>query len=110
MTLTIHKITIAPHNEETLQRVLDYLNQFTEYDTFEISEYEENAIVSESVKWYKLEQDIRSLSREFPDILITVHGEVEENGDILEFYCKNQRGYEQKAIISFPEFDETRMK
>ena len=62
------------------------------------------------VKWYNHEEDMKQLSREFPDILFELCGEGEESGDIWEKYFKNGKMQCCKAVLTFEPFDEAKLK
>lgn len=62
-----------------------------------------------AIKWYNHEEDIREFSKEHPDVLFTLEGWGEEQGDIWRKYFKNGKYYQVKAEINYPEFDETKL-
>ena len=41
---------------------------------------------SDSCKWYEHEEDLKPLSKKFPDVMFTLFGEGEESGDIWRKY------------------------
>ena len=60
-------------------------------------------------KWYAHEEDMRQLSRRFPDLLFTLSGKGEENEDIWVKYFKAGRMQVSHAKITFDEFDEHKL-
>ena len=60
---------------------------------------------SEGVKWYDNEKDMLALSKAFPGILFTLHGEGEESGDIWNKYFLNGKMQVAKAEFAIAEFD-----
>lgn len=59
----------------------------------------------DSVKWYEHDENMRAVSKEYPDILFTLYGEGEESGDIWVKYYKNGKSQVANAQIKFDEFD-----
>lgn len=59
----------------------------------------------ESCKWYEHETDVRRLSKLFPNVLFTLHGEGEENDDIWNKYFLNGKMQVEKAKIQIAPFD-----
>jgi len=56
-------------------------------------------------KWYEYKDDMLEVSRAFPGILITLHGQGEEWDDIWQQYFLNGKTYQETAKIKI-EFDE----
>lgn len=61
-------------------------------------------------KWYEAEEDLREISKEFPEVLFELHGEGEEVGDIWNRYFKNGKVQRCHAEIVIPPFDESKLK
>ena len=59
----------------------------------------------DSTKWYEHEDDVKRLSRMFPDVLFTLSGEGEENGDTWMFYCRNGQGTRVVPKVVWPDVD-----
>lgn len=55
----------------------------------------------EPVMWYKHEDDLLRLSRNFPKHLFTLIGEGEESGDLWRKYFRNGKMQVAKAKITF---------
>jgi len=64
----------------------------------------------EPAKWYDHQKEVAELSKKFPYVLFTLHGEGEESGDIWIKYFKNGKVQICTAIIVFDEFDESKLK
>lgn len=67
------------------------MGYYTRYDISDNSEEIQEAINlksgyervdEDSIKWYDCEKDMRDVSVDFPNIVLTVSGEGEESGDI----------------------------
>lgn len=61
-------------------------------------------------KWYSYENDMKELSKKFPNILFTLSGKGEESFDIWRRYYLNGKFQHCPAKITFDEFDETKLK
>ena len=60
---------------------------------------------ADSCKWYEHTKDMIKLSKLFPDILFTLHGEGEEAGDMWYKYYLNGKVQIAEAKTTFDEFD-----
>lgn len=61
-------------------------------------------------KWYDWHDHCTAVSKRFPDELITVEGDGEEQGDHWKAYFKNGKSQKCEAIITFEPFDESKLK
>lgn len=95
------------------------MGYYTHYDISDNSEEIQEAINlksgyervdEDSIKWYDCEKDMREVSVDFPNIVLTVSGEGEESGDIWRGYFKNGKGFISKAKLVFAGFDEAKLK
>lgn len=80
--------------EETLQEISGYSVKFGWND---------------SCKWYTHEQDMKELSKIYPETTFLLEGEGEESGDIWRKYFKNGKMQVCKAEIVFHAFDESKL-
>ena len=64
----------------------------------------------ETLKWYRHEEEMKELSNKFPDILFTLSGEGEDQGDLWRKYFKNGKMQKVDGIISYENFDEGKLK
>lgn len=81
--------------------VLNYaLREYTgtEYDT------------NEPVNWFGYDGDMLEISRKFPQVLFSLHGEGESSDDIWESHYLGGKTYTQPAIITIPPFNPALLK
>lgn len=64
-----------------------------------------NDIMEEPMKWYSYIEDMKQISAQFPNAIIKIHGEGEDNGDLWNAYFKNGKAIVYSAQIIYPEFD-----
>ena len=60
-------------------------------------------------KWYDNEEDMRLLSKEFPDILFKLHGEGEDIGDIWNKYFMNGKMQYCPIKMMYEPFDKNKL-
>lgn len=65
---------------------------------------------AEATKWYRHDEDMLNLSREFPKVLFTLHGEGEEGGDLWRTYYLDGRLQKEKAVVAYAKFDLAKLK
>jgi hypothetical protein len=68
------------------------------------------ALGGDDCKWYDYEEDMKALSKEFPDALFELSGEGEESGDIWNAYFKNGKWQRCPAKIVFEPYNEKALK
>ncbi len=64
----------------------------------------------ESIKCYEHEENMREYSLLHPDTLFKLSGIGEENGDLWHEYYLNGKMQRVNAVITFEEFDESKLK
>lgn len=64
---------------------------------------------SANAKWYDAEEDMKEMSKQFPDVLFELFGNGEETGDLWYAWFKNGKMQYTKATVTFDEFDEQKM-
>lgn len=64
----------------------------------------------EPVKWYSNEEDMREVSKQFPDVLFCLHGEGDDSDDIWDEYFLNGRSQVCCAEIVIPPFDPSKLE
>lgn len=63
------------------------------------------SVLDDSCKWYEHEEDMKRISRQFPNVLFTLHGSGEESGDVWVKYFKDGKMQASKAEIKLAAFD-----
>lgn len=61
-------------------------------------------------KWYEHDNNMREISRKYPDILFVLSGEGEESGDLWRCYYKAGKAQRSIASIIYEEFDHSKLK
>lgn len=61
-------------------------------------------------RWYDHEHDMAMLSKKFPAVLFTLHGEGEDRDDMWDKHFRNGMMQECCADIVYPDFDETKLE
>lgn len=87
--------------------VIAALREFSEEAQYAINEDGE---AEESCKWYDHEKQLIAFSKEQPNWLFTLSGTGEESGDIWKKYFVNGKIQSAKAVITFEDFDERKLK
>lgn len=64
----------------------------------------------ETVKWYNHSEDMIKLSKKYPDIVFSLKGDGEEQGDSWYKYFKNGKVQECHAKITYNPYDEKELK
>ena len=65
-----------------------------------------DVIACDSFKWYECIEDMKTVSAQFPDIIIKIHGEGEDNDDLWNAYFKNGKAAVYHAEIIYPDYNE----
>lgn len=63
----------------------------------------------DTVKWYKHDDEMRFISKQFPTVLFTLHGSGEDNADLWTKYYKNGSAQTARANITYDVFDERKL-
>ena len=69
--------------------------------------FDESGEVNDEIKWYDHEDDMREFSCKHPKVLFILKGEGEENGDLWVKYFLCGKMQTCKAVISYPDFNES---
>lgn len=69
----------------------------------EISGYQ--YVFDDECKWYDHEDNCKTVSKMYPEVLIELSGEGEESGDIWKKYFLNGKMQICKAMLTFPKFN-----
>jgi len=75
-------------------------------DDYDISSMFENGDSDDQWMWYDHEEVMKIISKKFPELLITLHGEGEENSDMWKEYYLGGKVQVAKAEITYPKFNE----
>lgn len=63
----------------------------------------------DAVTWYPHENDMKAVSKEYPNHVFKLEGYGEDNGDIWVKYFKDGKMQECRAKITFDEYDESKL-
>ncbi len=91
------------HPSPTVQAKLQWGMTSLLSELKEISGYD--YLFGEDIKWYEHEDNMRKISKKYPDVLFTLSGEGEESDDIWKKYFLNGKMQKARAKIVIPEFD-----
>lgn len=64
----------------------------------------DSVIGDDSHKWYNYAEDMKEVSKKFPNAIIHIHGEGEDALDVWDAYFKNGKYIIQKVEIIYPNF------
>ena len=92
-------------NEELYDDIVENIQTESGYEF----DYQGEDIYLYDSKWYDLETDMKTVSEEFPDVLITVYRVGEENGDLAYYYFKNGKMQHAPAKVAFDDYDESKL-
>ena len=87
-------------DEETLVGQLEEITPYTWYGGLELSD----------VKWYDYRDHMKIISKKYPETLFKLYGNGEESEDIWVEYFKNGKSRYERGMITFAEFDETKLE
>lgn len=62
------------------------------------------------IKWYDYENDMKRISKKYPEVIFCLRGYGEEPGDLWMRYFKNGKIQHSKGKVVFDEFDESKLK
>lgn len=72
--------------------------------------FDENGNPEEACRWYEHEDDLLTLSKQFPTYLFTLSGTGEQKEDMWKKYFLDGRIQEERARITIGEFDTAKLK
>lgn len=109
-TASNHKTPSEPLPLEIQEALEDALNEMDLF--YDIWEYGGKVCwnTGEPIRWYDCDDDMKQLSSQFPEVLIKMEVEGEENGDLWINYFLNGKMQHCPAIITYDEFDTTKLK
>ena len=82
--------------------VTDYEQEITDSTDY-------SSLFDDSIKWYHYKEDMKSYSKNHPNVVFCINGEGEESGDIWKAYFKNGKMFKTKATLVFEEFNEDKL-
>lgn len=85
-------------NPQTVQQAIEEKSQYSFYGG-----------QTDTVKWYDWKEHCLEVSKDFPNLVIKVEGDGEEQGDQWKAYIKNGKIQIAKAVVTFEEFDEAKL-
>lgn len=71
---------------------------------------DEDGSCADSSKWYEAEKELREFSKQYPEVLFTLHGEGAEAGDVWNLYAMDGKVQMEKAVLIIAEFDEAKLQ
>ena len=101
---TYHKLTIEPKDEKLLAQIITAI----ESESYEVRQA--LAGDSESMKWYSHDEDMRELSKKWPNVIFHLEGEGEDNEDIWVATYQNGRCHHRHAKIVIDPFDPEKLE
>lgn len=95
-----------PKSNEYAKKLIEINpDYFGNYYGYIDSQFIEDLISGETMKWYDHDEDMIKLSQAFPDELFVLHGEGEGSGDLWNTYYKNGQMQHCPATVVYPEPD-----
>lgn len=100
---TYHELTIEPDDEELKRQIID--GESSDSEVRNLWVYGE-----EPSKWYEHDEDMRELSKKWPNVTFHLHGEGEENDDIWTATYVNGLCHHRAAQIIIESFDPDKLE
>lgn len=90
-----------------LKQILPDLDTIVQDETFTIRG--DTFVAEQECRWYSIEDDMRRLSRVFPNMLFTVKWDVPDYGEgpVQDYFVD---GKHHRAVLTFSPFDESKLK
>lgn len=85
------------------QQFADELSKITGYEW-------DDKLENDNLKWYDFNTHMKEFSKMHTLVVFTLKGVGEESGDLWIRYYKNGKVQEAKAVITYEEFDEGKLK
>jgi hypothetical protein len=83
---------------------------FDDDTNYYIGSDELNSLQCYDIKWYEHETHMRKISKNHKNVLFTLEGNGEEEGDMWVKYFLNGKMQKVKAEITFQPFDKTKLQ
>lgn len=94
----------VPSGEEWL------IKELRDYSDWSKRAFDHNGDTYDTTTWYDHEREISEFSKLYPDYLLKLYGEGEENSDMWIKYFKDGKVQYSKAVITYDDFDEAKLK
>ena len=104
---TYHTMMVLDTDEEKEGEIIDKLRETCEDAKYSI---DEDGYPMDETKWYDCDQHLREFSKKYPDVVICIHGEGEETGDIWDHYFKDGKMQSCDAEVIIPPYDESKLE
>lgn len=91
------------------RNIEDILKESQEFDGLDYA-MDESGEGEEPVKWYSHVKDMLSLSEKYPDVVFSLKGDGEEQGDSWFKYFRDGKMQECYAKIEYDPYDESKLK
>lgn len=105
---TSYVVDVSSIPEEKVDAVYKHLSNLDVFDTLDAYK---NTINGYSYsKWYEWENDMLSLSEEFPDVFIEIEGDGEDSDDFWKCYIKDGAQQLCPATITYEQYDPKKMQ
>lgn len=66
--------------------------------------------ITDSYKWYSYDEEMLELSKKFPETVFCLYGDGEEGLDVWRKYYKDGKSQYCPSIVTFDEYDESKLK
>lgn len=97
---TYHSLTVYDKNMESVDS-----------EKFEQELVDEDiGFFEDEIKWYDHREEMCEYSKRYPDLIFCLHGEGEQSEDLWDEYYVNGRYQAARAVITYPEFDESKLE
>lgn len=91
--------TNLPVNEAMERKICERLFEISKGAIFEDETFDH--CLSDSLKWYRHEEDLVELSKEFPEVTFLLEGEGEDRDDMWRFFVCNGECEIVEAVITY---------
>ena len=103
---TSHELQTSLTNDIEQTKIIANFHEVCENARYAISD---EGYCNEPSKWRDPEDDLREFSKLYPEVLFTLIGDGEEQGDLWRLYVKNGKAQMATAVLTYPEYDESQM-
>lgn len=106
---TAYTLTASPYPADVTSTLTDTVCGLLETEIKKMNVFERGGDITFGhtayTTWYDWEQDLRLLSKRFPNVLFCLHGEGEQGDDLWDAYFLDGRAQMCKAVITYPDFN-----